>query len=292
MLVHIYILSYFFVLWAAIFEEKSWLLIPWLIVSFVKNILTDIVSLFVGIVVCILQGPFLPVCMEFILLQCCKIVTSSYLWLSVLCLYHQLQKPRRKLSPEEEAIRWQQLKARRRKCKYNIGSNSEDTNAISIYDSEVEMCSRSLDSLITQLHYDWDWEDSLMQRRYEEVPSDTNITISLAERATRFLRLSQDEINLARRERRVKRVVKVEVGTQANTLSKKFLDSWGKKRKAKKVETPSQVCVTQTEEVTEQTVVMKIKSRRTRSVESTRKCKMCRKHQVECGIYPQRDNCL
>jgi hypothetical protein len=122
------------------------------------------------------------------------IVLSSYMWFSVFCLYYQLSKQHRKLTPEEEVLRWRELQIRRRNCKYNLSSNYEDNKEAETSlanENEGEMCTRSLDSLITQLHYDCDWVDSLMQRRYEEVPSDTDIAISLVDRATRFLRLSQ-----------------------------------------------------------------------------------------------------
>ncbi|KAK9738461.1 hypothetical protein QE152_g9802 [Popillia japonica] len=82
--VHLYLAFYIVMLWPAVFEEKSGLLIPWLVVGAIKCLAMGAMSFSTGLYICLTYRFSRAACWDFLMTQIIDQGPSIYMWFCVL----------------------------------------------------------------------------------------------------------------------------------------------------------------------------------------------------------------
>ncbi|XP_074038480.1 uncharacterized protein [Leptinotarsa decemlineata] len=78
---------YVVLLWPVISEKKQYLMIPWLVLGFVRSVLVTLLTLTTGTYICLVQKGFNAICLDFLLAQTIDHGPSVYAWVSIYHFY-------------------------------------------------------------------------------------------------------------------------------------------------------------------------------------------------------------
>ncbi|XP_045478055.1 uncharacterized protein LOC123683197 isoform X1 [Harmonia axyridis] len=159
--VHITIALYVVMLWPAIFADREYLLIPWIVVGTIR-LCCDIVATVIGLFICSKYGLLSTLWIEFLIVQLLKHGPAFYVWLTIVRYRSYLldvEEERRKQMEQEIYLirtgrksRRQMTVEQRRSIQCKRDSISQATIATIIHrlshrDKE-NMSTRSLDTLL------------------------------------------------------------------------------------------------------------------------------------------------
>ncbi|XP_028141579.1 uncharacterized protein LOC114335522 [Diabrotica virgifera virgifera] len=163
----IFLVLYVIILWPAVFETQSFLIIPWLIIGSVRILLSTFLSLSTGTYCCLLQKGLHLLCLNFVISQFSEHGPSIYAWFAILKYYRHIT--REKLRRRMEILL----------AEKDFQSNIPTTDTMSSFKSS-QTNTRSLDTLSTVI----------------VKSKDTKKVIgSIRERVKTALNLTDEEIN-------------------------------------------------------------------------------------------------
>ncbi|XP_057672209.1 uncharacterized protein LOC130903868 [Diorhabda carinulata] len=90
----VFLILYVIILWPAVFETKSFLIIPWLVIGLVRTIFVNFLTLSAGCYSCFLQKGVHLTCLDFIISQIVDHGPAVYAWFSIYNYYIQISKPK------------------------------------------------------------------------------------------------------------------------------------------------------------------------------------------------------
>lgn len=209
--VHITLALYFVILWPAIFYERSNLLIPWLVVAFLR-IFSNSLAFIAGMYICSQYGFFSHLWIEFLIVQIVDHCPFFYIWLSVYAFRRRLhldeERQRRKIEESQYKIK-NRRKSRQQlmwPSKYLKEVNDEERNVMSestferLNDkgSSKKQPHRSLDTLLTLIDKERENETLI------SVESNDN-GATFYQSLLRTLGISKEDVDEAKKQRRRRR---------------------------------------------------------------------------------------
>ncbi|XP_045448792.1 uncharacterized protein LOC123657262 [Melitaea cinxia] len=88
---YVYLASYIVLLYPVFLEERSTLVLPWLLLAAVRNFLCQLTSLALGLGTCVLLGPARPPCVKFVIMKLVSIMPAFYMWMLIFNYYQYLK---------------------------------------------------------------------------------------------------------------------------------------------------------------------------------------------------------